>query len=88
MAILCMHAAFTFPPTLTNHDRAVVHMLCRKYGLKSKSNGCATHRFLCFTQERVTCIATLRPFARRFPAVCTSLGSTASTDLVAQSISV
>jgi ATP-dependent RNA helicase DHX36 len=29
----------TFPPGLSNHDRAVVHAECRKYGLRSKSHG-------------------------------------------------
>jgi hypothetical protein len=28
-----------FPPGLSNHDRAVVHAECRKYGFKSKSHG-------------------------------------------------
>jgi R3H domain len=30
----------TFPATLTNDDRAVVHNLCRRYGMKSRSHGC------------------------------------------------
>ena len=28
-----------FPPNLSNHDRAVVHAECRKYGFTSKSYG-------------------------------------------------
>ena len=49
-------AARTFPATLTNDDRAVVHGLCRKYGMKSKSHGCAVHlsTFVqCSARERV-----------------------------------
>lgn len=29
----------TFPPGLTNHERAVVHSECKRYGFKSKSYG-------------------------------------------------
>ena len=29
----------TFPPDMSNHDRAVVHAECRKHGLRSKSHG-------------------------------------------------
>lgn len=32
-------AELTFPPNLSNHDRAVVHAECRKYGFHSKSSG-------------------------------------------------
>lgn len=31
---------YTFPPGLSNHDRAVVHAECKKYGFTSKSFGC------------------------------------------------
>ena len=34
-------ADLTFPPGLSNHDRAVVHSECKKYGFTSKSHGCA-----------------------------------------------
>ena len=34
-------ADYTFPPGLSNHDRAVVHGECKKYGFSSKSHGCA-----------------------------------------------
>lgn len=34
-------ASMTFPSSLTNDDRAVVHNLCKRYGLKSRSHGCA-----------------------------------------------
>lgn len=30
---------YTFEPNLSNRDRAAVHMLCRKMGMKSKSSG-------------------------------------------------
>ncbi|KAM3221572.1 DExH-box ATP-dependent RNA helicase DExH6 [Capsicum annuum] len=30
---------YTFEPNLSNHDRAAVHILCRKMGMKSKSSG-------------------------------------------------
>lgn len=32
-------AGLTFPPGLSNHDRAIVHTECRKYGFTSKSSG-------------------------------------------------
>lgn len=32
-------AEYTFPPGLSNHDRAVVHAECKKYGFRSKSSG-------------------------------------------------
>jgi hypothetical protein len=35
------HAEMAFPPNLDNHDRAVVHSECRKYGFTSRSYGCA-----------------------------------------------
>eukprot|EP00892_Ulva_mutabilis_P008966 jgi/Ulvmu1/6441/UM003_0071.1 len=35
-----------FPASLSNHDRAIVHTLCRKYGLKSKSSGKGDNRAL------------------------------------------
>ncbi|CAL5229490.1 g12825 [Coccomyxa viridis] len=31
--------SYTFPPGLSNHDRAIVHTECRKYGFTSKSAG-------------------------------------------------
>jgi hypothetical protein len=34
-------AEMAFPPNLDNHDRAVVHSECKKYGFASKSYGCA-----------------------------------------------
>ncbi|CAD7703217.1 unnamed protein product [Ostreobium quekettii] len=34
-------AELTFPAGLTNHDRAVVHDMCRRYGFDTKSYGCA-----------------------------------------------
>jgi hypothetical protein len=38
----CDHSAeYTFHAGLSNHDRAVVHAECKKYGLTSKSHGCA-----------------------------------------------
>ena len=36
---LFQQTEITFPPGLSNHDRAVVHAECRKYGLRSKSHG-------------------------------------------------
>ena len=35
--ILC--AVYTFEANLTNHERAVVHEVCRKMGMTSKSSG-------------------------------------------------
>ncbi len=32
-------AEYAFPPGLSNHDRAVVHAECKKYGFSSKSHG-------------------------------------------------
>lgn len=32
-------AEYTFPPGLSNHDRAVVHADCKKFGFTSKSFG-------------------------------------------------
>ena len=34
-----LSAEIKFPPGLSNHDRAVVHAECRKYGFRSKSHG-------------------------------------------------
>lgn len=33
------HAEFTFPAGLDNHERAVIHEHCRKFGFTSKSHG-------------------------------------------------
>jgi hypothetical protein len=38
-------AGFIFDSSLSNHDRAVVHDLCKKLGLISKSHGCADSLF-------------------------------------------
>lgn len=36
-------AVYVFDSSLDNHDRAVVHNLCKKFGLTSKSHGCRPH---------------------------------------------
>jgi hypothetical protein len=36
----------SFPPTLSNHERAVVHAECRKYGLTSQSQGSGPDRHI------------------------------------------
>lgn len=33
-------AVYVFDSSLDNHDRAVVHNLCKKFGMTSKSHGC------------------------------------------------
>lgn len=37
-----VRAEYTFPPGLSNHDRALVHAECKKLGYSSKSHGCGT----------------------------------------------
>lgn len=34
-----LHAVYTFEANLSNRDRAVVHEVCRKMGMTSKSTG-------------------------------------------------
>jgi len=34
-----LHAVYTFEANLSNYDRAVVHEVCKKMGMKSKSSG-------------------------------------------------
>jgi len=34
-----LHAVYKFEENLSNHERAVVHVLCRKMGMTSKSTG-------------------------------------------------
>lgn len=34
-----LDAVYTFDANLSNHERAVVHEVCRKMGMKSKSSG-------------------------------------------------
>ncbi|EFN52009.1 hypothetical protein CHLNCDRAFT_139551 [Chlorella variabilis] len=38
---------YAFPPGLSNHDRAVVHAECKKYGFTSKSHGKNESRCVC-----------------------------------------
>jgi ATP-dependent RNA helicase DHX36 len=37
--IMVIDAEHVFPPDLSNHDRAVIHDQCRKFGFTSKSHG-------------------------------------------------
>ena len=39
LIVLQIFAAYTFEANLTNEERAVVHVLCRKMGMTSKSSG-------------------------------------------------
>ena len=43
---------YTFPPGLSNHDRAVVHAECKKYGFSSKSSGKGDNRAVTVFKRR------------------------------------
>lgn len=45
-------ADHTFPPGLSNHDRAVVHAECKKYGFVSKSSGHGDSRAVTVSKRR------------------------------------
>ena len=45
-------AEFKFPPDLTNHERAIVHSECKKYGFTSKSFGKGDNRAVCIFKRR------------------------------------
>ena len=46
-------AEYRFPPNLTNHERAIVHNECKKYGFVSKSFGKGSDRAVCiFKRQR------------------------------------
>lgn len=44
-------AEYRFPPTLTNHERALVHSECKAYGIISKSYGKGDARALCMSKR-------------------------------------
>ena len=44
---LLIAAEYKFPPGLNNHDRAVVHSECKKYGFSSRSHGYAVLHAVC-----------------------------------------
>jgi hypothetical protein len=56
-----MRAVYVFDGSLNNNDRAVVHDLCKKQGLISKSHGCAD----VLVATTVSCTCT-RPLFKRF----------------------
>lgn len=45
-------AEYKFPPNLTNHERAIVHSECKKYGYTSKSFGKGANRAVCIFKRR------------------------------------
>lgn len=51
---------FVFPPGLSNHDRAVVHAECKKYGFTSKSHGKGESRRVTVTRPRAAASAALQ----------------------------
>jgi len=72
---------YKFPPDLTNHERAIVHSECKKYGFTSKSFGKGDDRAVCifklrrkgsrkvfyeFAPEQVT-FARIESYFKRFP---------------------